>query len=69
MKTKRDETLEEISAIRRELAKKFDYDPKKAGEYYRRRQKAAGVHIYHREQEFPTVVEAMALRDAPPSRK
>jgi hypothetical protein len=49
MNAKRDETLEEIWAIRRKLAKEFDHDPKKAGEYYRRRQKAAGVRIYHRE--------------------
>ncbi len=39
MKTKRDEPLEEIWAIRRRLAEKFDYDLKKAGEYYRQRQK------------------------------
>ena len=49
MKAKRDETLEEIWAIRRKLAKDFDYDPKKAGEYYRRRQKAAGVRFYRQE--------------------
>ena len=47
---KRDQTLEEIWAIRRKVAKEFDYDPKKAGEYYRRRQRAAGVRIYHRER-------------------
>jgi hypothetical protein len=54
MKAKRDETLEEIWAIRRKLAKEFDYDSKKAGEYYRRRQKAAGVRIYHREDHLAT---------------
>jgi hypothetical protein len=52
MKAKRDETLEEIWAIRRKVAREFDYDPKKAGEYYRRRQKAAGVRIYQREDHF-----------------
>jgi hypothetical protein len=54
MKAKRDETLEEIWAIRQKVAKEFDYDPKKAGEYYRRRQKAAGVRIYHREHHLAT---------------
>ena len=49
MKAKRDATLEEIWAIRRRMAKRFNYDPKKTGEYYRRRQKAAGVKIYRRE--------------------
>jgi len=49
MNAKRNETLEEIWAIRRNLAKEFDYDPKKAGEHYRWRQKAAGVRIYRRE--------------------
>jgi hypothetical protein len=53
-KLKRDETLEEIWAIRRKVAKEFDYDPKKAGEYYRRKQKAAGVRIYHREHHLAT---------------
>lgn len=50
MKAKRDETLEEIWAIRRQMAKEFNYDPKKAGEYYRRRQKQARVRIYRREE-------------------
>lgn len=65
MKAKRDETLEEIWAIRRELAKKFDFDPRKAGEYYRRRQVAAGVRVYRRQQELSGVEETLALRDAP----
>ncbi len=50
MKAKRDTTLEEIWAIRRKLAKQFGYDPRKAGDYYRRRQKAAGVKIYRRQE-------------------
>ncbi|MBI2949294.1 MAG: hypothetical protein HYY23_16760 [Verrucomicrobia bacterium] len=49
MKAKRDETLEEIWAIRRQIAKEFDYNPRKAGEYYRRQQEKAGVKIYRRE--------------------
>jgi hypothetical protein len=68
MKTKRDETLEEIWAIRRRLAEKFDYDPKKAGEYYRRRQKAAGVKIYQREEEFAPAADALVLRETPPGK-
>jgi hypothetical protein len=55
MKAKLDETLEEIWAIRRKLAKEFGYDAKRAGEYYRRRQKAAGVRIYRREGHLVTV--------------
>jgi hypothetical protein len=47
MKTNRDETLEEIWAIRRKLAQRFNYDPKKAAAHYRRAQKAAGAKIYH----------------------
>ena len=69
MKPKRDETLEEIWAIRRRLAEKFDYDPKKAGEYYRRRQKAAGVRIYRRELELAPAAGALVLNDAPPRQK
>lgn len=46
---KRDKTLEEIWAIRRKLAKKFNYDPKIAAAYYRRKQKESGVKIYQPE--------------------
>ena len=49
MKTKRDETLEEIWAIRRKLAKKFNYDPKMAAAYYQRKQKESGARIYRPE--------------------
>ena len=49
MKTKRDETLEEIWAIRRKLAKKFNYDPKIAAAYYQRKQKESGARIYRPE--------------------
>ena len=34
MKTKLDEPLEEIWAIRRQIAKKFDFDPKKQVAHY-----------------------------------
>ena len=46
MKTKRDETLEEIWAIRRKLAARFNYDPKKAAAYYQKKQKESGAKIY-----------------------
>ena len=46
MNTKSDETLEEIWAIRRKLAKQFNYDPKKASAYYQRKQKELGSKIY-----------------------
>ena len=49
MKTKRDETLEEIWAIRRKLAKQFNYDPKIAAAYYQRKQKESGARIYRPE--------------------
>jgi hypothetical protein len=50
MKTKRDETLEEIWAIRRQIAKEFNYDPKKLGAHYRERQKKAGAKLYKRDE-------------------
>ena len=46
MKTNRDETLEEIWAIRRQIAKRFGYDPKKQVAYYQRRQRDSGAKIY-----------------------
>jgi hypothetical protein len=55
MKVKRDETLEEIWAIRRKIAKDCGYDPKKLGDYYRRKQKKAGVTLYKREEHLHAV--------------
>ena len=49
MKTKHDDGLEWLREIRARLAKKFDYDPRKAGAYYRRVQKASGARIYRPE--------------------
>ena len=49
MKTKRDEPLEEIWAIRRQIAKKFDFDPKKQVAHYQRKQKRLGAKIYRPE--------------------
>ena len=48
MKTKRDESLEEIWSIRRQIAKEFNFDPKKLGEHYRQQQKKAGAKLYKR---------------------
>lgn len=49
MSTKRDETLEEIWAIRRKIAKKFGFDPKKQVAHYQRKQKQLGAKIYRPE--------------------
>lgn len=54
MKPKRDEPLEEIWAIRRQITKEFNCDPKKLGEYYRRAQKKAGAKLYKRETHLHT---------------
>ena len=43
---KRDETLEEIWAIRRKLARRFNYDPKKAAAFYQRKQREIAAKIY-----------------------
>ena len=52
MKTKRDESLEEIWEIRRQIAKQFGYDPKKQVAHYRRKQKQLGAKIYRRGKEL-----------------
>jgi hypothetical protein len=49
MKTKDDDGLEWLREIRARLAKKFDHDPRKAGAYYRRKQKESGAKIYRPE--------------------
>lgn len=49
MTPERDETLEEIWAIRRQIAKKFGYDPRKQVAYYQRKQKESGAKIYRPE--------------------
>jgi hypothetical protein len=48
MKTKRDEPLEEIWAIRRQIAKKFSRAPKKRVAFYHRKQKQLGAKLYKR---------------------
>jgi predicted kinase len=49
MKATRDEALEEIWAIRRQIAKKFADDPRKRVAYYQRKQKESGAKIYQPE--------------------
>jgi hypothetical protein len=48
MKANRDEPLEEIWAIRRQIAKEFDYDPYKQVAHYQRKQKQLCARIYRR---------------------
>ena len=50
MKTKRDEALEEIWAIRRQIARKFAFDQKKQVAHYQRKQKQLGAKIYRRRE-------------------
>ena len=49
MKANRDESLEEIWEIRRQIAEKFGHDPKKRAAHYQRKQKQLGAKIYKRE--------------------
>jgi hypothetical protein len=64
MSTKPDETLEEIWAIRRQIAKKFGSDPMKKVAYYQRMQKERGAKIYQPEVPAGTDVHAYdVLRD------
>jgi hypothetical protein len=65
MKAKRDETLEEIWAIRRQIAKQFGGDPQKRVAYYQRKQKSSGAKIYQREEPVGADVQAYdALRES-----
>jgi hypothetical protein len=50
MKAKRDETLEEIWAIRRQIAQQFGGNPQKRVAYYQRKQKESGAKIYRSEE-------------------
>ena len=49
--TKRDEALEEIWEIRRQIANELGDDPKKWVAHYQRKQKEIGGKIYRREEE------------------
>ncbi|HTA31005.1 MAG TPA: hypothetical protein VK731_11000 [Candidatus Cybelea sp.] len=48
MKTNRDETLEEIWGIRRQIAEKLGPDPKRRAAYYQRKQRQVGAKLYQR---------------------
>jgi hypothetical protein len=49
MKAKHDDGLEWLREIRRNMAKDFGYDPRKAGEFYRKMARRPGVKLYKRE--------------------
>jgi hypothetical protein len=49
MKPKRDESLEEIWQIRRQIAEKFGHDARKRTAHYQRMQKQLGAKLYRRE--------------------
>ncbi len=55
MNKKRDETLEEIWAIRRLIAKKMGDDPRKWVGHFRRLQRKPGVKIHSR-AEHPAAI-------------
>ena len=65
MKAKRDEALEEIWAIRRQISKKFAGDPRKRVAYYQGKQKELGMKIYRPAEPVATDVQAYdALRES-----
>jgi hypothetical protein len=47
---KRDESLEEIWEIRRQISRRFGGDPHKAAAYYLQKQKKSGAKLYKREE-------------------
>jgi hypothetical protein len=53
MSSKRDETLEEIWEIRRQIAKDFNYDAEKKVEYYQRLEKESGAKIFNQRERSP----------------
>ena len=55
MKMKYDDGLEWLREIRRKMAKEFNYDPKKAGEFYRKMARRPGVKLYRRENRVTVV--------------
>ena len=61
MKAKRDEPLEEIWAIRRQIAGKFGFDPRKQVAYYQRKQKQLDARMYRPEVPAGADVQAEAV--------
>jgi hypothetical protein len=59
--TKHVDGLEWLHEIRARLARKFDYNPRKAAIHYRRVQKNSGAKIYQREEPVGTDVKAHAV--------
>ena len=50
MKTKHDDGLAWLREIRRKMARQFNYDPKKAGDHYRKMAGRPGVKLYKRDE-------------------
>jgi hypothetical protein len=50
MKANRDEPLEEIWAIRRQITEKIGRDPKKRTAYCQRKQKRLGAKLYNSQE-------------------
>jgi hypothetical protein len=55
MKAKHDDGLEWLRDIRRKMAKEFNFDPKKAGEYYRKLARRPGIKLYKRQNHLSGV--------------
>lgn len=68
MKTKPDQPLEEIWAIRRQIAKEFGSDPRKQSAHYRQKQRQLGLRIYQPTEAHDTASEELALRETPPTK-
>ena len=64
MKTNRDEALEEIWEIRRQISRELGDDPKMRIAYYREVQKQFGAKIYRREGETAVHDEALKQPEA-----
>jgi len=54
MKSKHDDGLEWLREIRRQMAAKFDHDPRKAAAYYQKMQQRYTDRLYRRDRE-PTL--------------
>jgi hypothetical protein len=55
MKAKHDDGLEWLREIRRKMAKEFNFDPRKAGEYYRKLALRPGVKLDKRQNHLSSV--------------
>jgi hypothetical protein len=51
MKAKLDDGLEWLREIRRNMAVKFDHDPRKAAAYYQKMQRRYASRLYRRDHE------------------